>query len=296
MNKKSFLIFTILFCFSTICFSLQEPEEIRLLKKAYPQVKFDTFYDVQKKDWQLVMKVPFDDGSIKIHTLYWAQGRLIPQTELPNIENYTSIFYPYNKGEELQDPSSYTPEQIAIFKEAGNSSNRKNAPYAPDYFFDCIYDCDTRAHIEKQLKTITFLGHKVTIHKKIVEPLGRVEKRIQEMAEYNTKVADFVKELHQTDGYNWREIRDVNRKSFHSTGIALDLLPEKWTKHMYWRWTKDQKGDEWMMTPLRIRWMPPYEVINIFEDEGFIWGGRWIVWDNMHFEYRPDLIEMAKKR
>ena len=30
--------------------------------------------------------------------------------------------------------------------------------------------------------------------------------------------------------------------------------------------------------------------IEIFEKNGFIWGGKWDLWDNMHFEYRPELI------
>ena len=34
--------------------------------------------------------------------------------------------------------------------------------------------------------------------------------------------------------------------------------------------------------------------IEIFEDEGFIWGGRWAVWDNMHFEYHPEIIGVEK--
>ena len=35
---------------------------------------------------------------------------------------------------------------------------------------------------------------------------------------------------------------------------------------------------------------PPAAVIKAFEDEGFIWGGRWAIWDNMHFEYHPELF------
>ena len=66
-------------------------------------------------------------------------------------------------------------------------------------------------------------------------------------------------------------------------------------KYIYWRWTKDIRGDKWMLTPLKSRWMPPYEIINIFEEEGFIWGGKWLIWDNMHFEYRPELIEFYKQ-
>ena len=49
-----------------------------------------------------------------------------------------------------------------------------------------------------------------------------------------------------------------------------------------------------MLTPLSWRWMPPQAVIDIFEEEGFIWGGKWAIWDNMHFEYHPELIENSK--
>ena len=38
------------------------------------------------------------------------------------------------------------------------------------------------------------------------------------------------------------------------------------------------------------RWIPPKAVIEAFESEGFIWGGKWTLWDNMHFEYRPELL------
>ena len=38
------------------------------------------------------------------------------------------------------------------------------------------------------------------------------------------------------------------------------------------------------------RWAPPKAVIEAFESEGFIWGGNWTLWDNMHFEYRPELL------
>ena len=41
-------------------------------------------------------------------------------------------------------------------------------------------------------------------------------------------------------------------------------------------------------------WMPPQKVIEIFEEHGFIWGGKWIIWDNMHFEYRPEVILFNK--
>ena len=33
----------------------------------------------------------------------------------------------------------------------------------------------------------------------------------------------------------------------------------------------------------------PQEIVDAFEAEGFIWGGRWAHYDTMHFEYRPEL-------
>jgi len=49
-----------------------------------------------------------------------------------------------------------------------------------------------------------------------------------------------------------------------------------------------------MLIPLDRRWIPPAPVIAAFEEEGFIWGGKWLLWDNMHFEYRPELMTLKK--
>ena len=34
----------------------------------------------------------------------------------------------------------------------------------------------------------------------------------------------------------------------------------------------------------------PFEIVEIFERHGFIWGGKWYHYDTMHFEYRPELL------
>jgi hypothetical protein len=49
-----------------------------------------------------------------------------------------------------------------------------------------------------------------------------------------------------------------------------------------------------MLIPLERRWQPPEKVIRAFEYEGFIWGGKWIFFDTMHFEYRPELHEINR--
>jgi hypothetical protein len=44
-----------------------------------------------------------------------------------------------------------------------------------------------------------------------------------------------------------------------------------------------------------VRWANqiPQVIVDAFEAEGFIWGGRWYHYDTMHFEYRPELLDPA---
>ncbi|MGF6175576.1 M15 family metallopeptidase [Ensifer sp. 4252] len=87
--------------------------------------------------------------------------------------------------------------------------------------------------------------------------------------------------------FNWRNIAGARTLSVHSFGAAIDLN----TGHAdYWRWAGRGKGDA---APYRNRY--PLEIIEVFEKHGFIWGGRWYHFDTMHFEYRPELIAIAKQ-
>ena len=77
--------------------------------------------------------------------------------------------------------------------------------------------------------------------------------------------------------YRWRRIHGTRRLSPHAFGIAIDVAV---SRSDYWRW----RGEG------RYRTRIPWEVVRIFEDHGFIWGGRWWRYDTMHFEYRPELL------
>ena len=130
----------------------------------------------------------------------------------------------------------------------------------------------------------------MTVHEKIAEPLARVEKSIYRKRIWNADVRVFLHDLASCDCYHWREIRDSSSRSFHSYAIAVDVLPEGWgNKIVYWNWERSRNPD-WMLVPISKRWCPPQAVIDSFEAEGFIWGGKWAIWDNMHFEYRPELF------
>jgi hypothetical protein len=35
------------------------------------------------------------------------------------------------------------------------------------------------------------------------------------------------------------------------------------------------------------------QVMKAFEAYGFIWGGKWMFYDTMHFEYRPEILLLS---
>lgn len=66
-------------------------------------------------------------------------------------------------------------------------------------------------------------------------------------------------------GYAKRKVAGTNTWSSHAWGLAVDLnAPANW---------RGGAGD-----------IPP-KVIDIWEDNGFVWGGRWHHTDPMHFEF-----------
>ncbi|MCU0664242.1 MAG: M15 family metallopeptidase [Myxococcota bacterium] len=83
-------------------------------------------------------------------------------------------------------------------------------------------------------------------------------------------------------GYHPRVIAGTTRKSPHSYGIAVDVAMER---AEYWRWRLLPTG-----LPRPMKGGVPPQVVELFEQHGFIWGGKWYRYDTMHFEYRPELL------
>jgi len=84
--------------------------------------------------------------------------------------------------------------------------------------------------------------------------------------------------------FSCRAVADTGRLSMHSYAAAIDLNT---AISDYWMWRGGKDG----VRPYRNR-IPP-EIVDIFERHGFIWGGKWRHYDTMHFEYRPELLEMS---
>lgn len=270
------------------------PAGIKNFMRYYPDIAYTTTYDLELNDWKIDMTADLyfertqKPKGKKSASFYWAGGRLLPKEELANKEIYWVLQYEYEN--KLRDPKTYTPEEIEKIKQFGSKESRQNTQGTPMFFFDWLYSAQSQKIIEDHIIKTTFLGKSTRIHERIYDHVKNVEKRIL-ARKSSPEISAFLANLKSCDAYHWREIVQTSRKSFHSYGIAIDILPKRLNrKAIYWSWEKDKLGDKWMLVPLEKRWMPPAEVRKIFEEEGFIWGGYWVIFDNMHFEYHPELI------
>lgn len=148
-------------------------------------------------------------------------------------------------------------------------------------FFQALYG-KNKQEIEKNLVRITWPTLKGSI-KLPVNKVGEVDKKLYLIGQEIAKLPK--SERIWAEGastYEYRVIKDTDRLSMHSFGIAIDLAP---TKTQYW---KDEAPSE--TAHIGYHNTMPMSIVRIFENHGFIWGGRWYHYDTMHFEYRPELL------
>lgn len=98
----------------------------------------------------------------------------------------------------------------------------------------------------------------IACHPLIVDPLRSVFNQIHSRGFWNL--------LEDYGGcYNWRNARGLSKLSTHCWAISVDLNPNS--------------------NPLGAKPKMPKQIVGIFEDHGFIWGGEWSRPDGMHFQY-----------
>ncbi|KOR31612.1 hypothetical protein TI05_12465 [Achromatium sp. WMS3] len=140
----------------------------------------------------------------------------------------------------------------------------------------------TKSQARRNLTSIRWFGRRVKISKK--HGAARALLAVRNDIKKKPHLRKYVRNIGGT--FYWRKIAGTSRLSAHSFGIAIDIN----TKYAaYWRWQKNKRGGF-----RKARNKYPLELIAIFENHGYIWGGRWYHYDTMHFEYRPELIAIAK--
>jgi len=226
---------------------------------------------------------------------YWADGRILPGTLRDDWKDYASIrFYRYATGvPTLPEVSPELAERLRN-RQAGPS---RNGPSRATAFLDALYGMSSPKDAATQIVSVTFLGRRARVNRMVAGPLSKVEADIRRAAVNDPQTSRFVDGLKEISGYYWRNIAGSNSRSYHSYGIAVDLIPRYYGgKYGYWRWAVDAGVEQWWAVPFDKRWSVPQPVIDAFERHGFVWGGKWLFYDPIHFEYRPEVILLSKWR
>ncbi|MEG1256102.1 M15 family metallopeptidase [Clostridium sp.] len=114
------------------------------------------------------------------------------------------------------------------------------------------------------------------------ESLKSAMGELKSLSESNGAVAGLINPINGT--FNYRVIAGTGKLSPHAYGIAIDINSNP---SDYWKWATREAGEKRMLSY-------PKELVEIFERNNFVWGGKWGHFDILHFEYRPEVIIKAK--
>jgi hypothetical protein len=304
-KKFLFLIIPVLIVFLLLAFQEEKtpvaveieppppppPTQAELMMKALSEAYPDRIGPAQLRD---------DDWAFLIGEtwFYYAEGRLLPEELRDKVSEYgiQRFYNTYPAGLDFfSSPPPQPPVSMRNITSLDGSPNERNPDGRPRIarlhrFYEALWDMSSRQEAAKQMKEVNFLGRKVTVHNGIVNALNLVEQKILKDSETNVQIKQWIDNLGLVDAWNWRNVASSVNRSFHSYGIAIDLLPKNLgSQATYWQWTA-RNDPEWWAVPFSKRYQPPEDVIMAFESCGFIWGGKWPFYDTMHFEYHPEVF------
>lgn len=143
---------------------------------------------------------------------------------------------------------------------------------------------DTKIKVEKNLTSVSLGSKNCSFNKNnnAASSLKAAFLELSNLVNSNPGIYSFIYPVNGT--YNYRVIAGTSQLSPHSFGIAIDL---KSNSCDYWRWATKEQGQKRLSSY-------PKELVRAFENNYFIWGGKWAHFDILHFEYRPELIIKSK--
>jgi hypothetical protein len=204
-------------------------------------------------------KILYDDGKLKTFD---------EQLESPDLQDMLAQVYPFHELPKEFRPD-YDPGRIRVAA-----------------FFHAIFG-GSPGEVSAHLTSASFVGQAFQFNaaNQADQALAEVSRKLTALIGSQPHLRSYLFPL--GGGFIWRPIAGTKRLSPHSWGTAIDLNPKYGA---YWRWEKNLPGT----AILQKQRAYPQEIVKIFEDAGFIWGGKWSHFDLMHFEYRPEIILKAK--
>ena len=157
----------------------------------------------------------------------------------------------------------------------------------PAALFDRLYGDCSKGDVARHLVDVAWLPSKGGQRLKFSRLHGAAAQLAKVSQELDALPASFDVFLKPSAGtYNCRPIAGTKRVSAHGHGIAIDIAIARTD---YWQWNRPAADGSYA-----YRNQIPFEIVQIFERHGFIWGGKWHHYDTMHFEYRPELMKPVR--
>jgi ribosomal protein L19 len=252
--------------------------EIRSLAAAWP----DRIQEIGPRDGDWMLSI---DGS----RFAWAHGRMLPESERGRWKEYAALaFYDYPRAlpplPVLDDPSAARLRALV-------TEEQRHPPRRSEKFLGALLKAPNRGSTESRLVRTEISGFTVTVHERLRGPVSRVSRELDFLRKSDPLVSSYMRKLAEMNGYNFRFVEGTRSRSLHSYGTAIDLIPKREGGYSYWQWAMGKVPDWWTI-PYKDRWMPPAALVRAFERQGFVWGGKWLFFDTMHFEYRPEILLM----
>ncbi len=150
-------------------------------------------------------------------------------------------------------------------------------------FFAHMYGDCRKGLTTKNLRAVKWMpksGAQSLQITRVNDVAGRMERVIAQLETLPDRLKAFL--VPSAGTYNCRVVADTGMPSMHASGAAIDIST---AQSDYWVWAKG-KGAQTIPYRNKI----PWEIVEIFEAEKFIWGGKWYHYDTMHFEYRPEMF------
>lgn len=252
--------------------------QLSALKRAYPDQISEMGY--RNGDWAI---------RVNGEWIYWANGRLLPRKARHHWHLFARYsFQPYMTGP--LDVPTLDPDEERRLRSVLNRME-SNPPRRHNAFPGALYGFRTAGGARETTVVIDFLGFRVRVHPMVREPLKHIGEEVRRLAEEDDEIRTFLRDLLYVEGFYWRPIAGTNTVSYHGYGVAVDLIPRSYYRRAaYWRWSEESGIEEWWNIPVQRRWVIPMPIVESFERHGFVWGGRWLFFDAIHFEYRPELF------
>lgn len=240
-------------------YNLTMKQDILSLMLAYPEYVDNVTKDSSGRVY-LVMKsgkkILYDDKKEKSFE---------EKLNNPDLQDMLEQIYPLGSVTKLMD-KNFDPGRFRVYKLTGE-----------------IYG-SSRQQIEKNLSMVhtAYGSFQFNNNNKAAEALKNSFKELAERSKQNRKIPAFLAPCRGT--YNYRIIAGTGRLSPHAFGTAIDLASDK---RDYWKWATREQGEARLLSYSK-------EVVEVFEKNNFVWGGKWGHFDILHFEYRPEIILKAK--